>query len=82
VAGRSGGAHEAVEDGVTGAVVQDPTDADAVADALGRLLDDPELRRRQGEASRRRAVADFDYDHLARTLGDALDALGPALASR
>jgi phosphatidylinositol alpha-1,6-mannosyltransferase len=82
VAGRSGGAHEAVEDGVTGAIVHDPADADAVADALGRLLDDPDLRRRQGEASRRRAVASFDYDLLATTLADGLDAHAAAHASR
>jgi phosphatidylinositol alpha-1,6-mannosyltransferase len=82
LAGRSGGAHEAVEDGVTGAVVDDPTDVDAVADALGRLLDDPDLRRRQAEASRRRAVASFDYDLLAATLADGLDAHPLARASR
>jgi phosphatidylinositol alpha-1,6-mannosyltransferase len=82
VAGRSGGAHEAVEDGVTGAVVDDPSDVDAVADALGRLLDEPDLRRRQGEASRRRAVAAFDYDLLAATLADGLDAHRPARATR
>jgi glycosyltransferase involved in cell wall biosynthesis len=67
---------------VTGAIVHDPADADAVADALGRLLDDPELRRRQGEASRRRAVAAFDYDLLATTLADGLDAHAAAHASR
>jgi glycosyltransferase involved in cell wall biosynthesis len=36
------------------------------------LLDDSELRRRLGEQARRRAVAEFDYDHLARRLHEAL----------
>lgn len=49
VAGRSGGAPEAVLDGVSGHVV-DGADPLAVADAVSRLLADPDLRRRMGEA--------------------------------
>jgi phosphatidylinositol alpha-1,6-mannosyltransferase len=67
VAGRSGGASEAVEDGVTGFVV-DPLDAGAVADALARLLADPALRRTMGAAARARAESAFAYDHLAARL--------------
>ena len=67
VAGRSGGAWEAVEDGVTGFVV-DPTDAGAVAGALARLLADPATARRMGAAARRRAEEDFAYDRLAARL--------------
>jgi phosphatidylinositol alpha-1,6-mannosyltransferase len=67
VAGRSGGAWEAVEDGVTGFVV-DPLDAGAVAGALARLLDDPELRRRMGTRARARAETSFAYDGLAARL--------------
>jgi phosphatidylinositol alpha-1,6-mannosyltransferase len=67
VAGRSGGAWEAVEDGVTGFVV-DPLDAGAVADGLARLLDDPALRHTMGAAARTRAESGFAYDHLAARL--------------
>ena len=67
VAGRSGGAGEAVEDGATGFVV-DPLDAGAVAAALGRLLADPALRRRLGAAARARATSAFAYDRLAARL--------------
>ena len=67
VAGRSGGAWEAVGDGSTGFVV-DPLDAGAVASALERLLDDPALRRRMGAAARARAEQDFSYDVLATRL--------------
>lgn len=67
VAGRSGGAWEAVEDGETGFVV-DPVDAGAVAGALERLLTDPELRRRMGTAARARAETSFAYDTLAASL--------------
>jgi len=67
VAGGSGGAGEAVEDGATGFVV-DPLDAGAVADALARLLDDPELRRTMGSRARARAETSFAYDGLAARL--------------
>jgi phosphatidylinositol alpha-1,6-mannosyltransferase len=71
VAGRSGGAHEAVLDGQTGFVV-DPTDVDAVGSALGRLLDDDGARAAMGAAARQRAVAEFAYDYLAAQLDAAL----------
>lgn len=67
VAGRSGGAHEAVIDGETGYVV-DPRDVESVTDALGRLLGDPELRSRLGAAARQRAERDSSYDSLAARL--------------
>ena len=67
VAGRSGGAGEAVEDGETGFVV-DPLDAGAVAGALDRLLADPALRRTMGAAARTRAGTAFAYDSLAARL--------------
>jgi phosphatidylinositol alpha-1,6-mannosyltransferase len=75
VAGASGGTDEAVTDGETGLVVARPSDVDAVAAAVGRLVDDADLRRRMGEAARARAVAQFAYDVLARRLGAALDGL-------
>ena len=74
VAGASGGAAEAVEDGVTGLVVGHPDDHRAVADRLARLLDRPEERARMGAAARARAEAAFSYDALALHLGAALAA--------
>jgi phosphatidylinositol alpha-1,6-mannosyltransferase len=73
LAGRSGGSHEAVVDGRTGLVVDRPADVAAVAVALARLLDDPERRRRLGAEARRRVVDELTYDHLAATLGAALE---------
>ena len=55
VAGASGGAHEAVLDGVTGLVVRHPEDPGAVAEALRALLADPARARRMGGAARVRA---------------------------
>lgn len=83
IAGRSGGAHEAVDHARTGYVVS-PRDVDAVTDHLGELLADDRLRRAMGDAARRRAVERFAYDHLAARLAplaagdlDVLEPLAP-----
>jgi phosphatidylinositol alpha-1,6-mannosyltransferase len=73
VAGDSGGAAEAVSDGETGVVVGDPTDIDAVADAIAELVGRPEQARYQGRAARRRAEELYSYDRLAVRLEAALD---------
>ncbi len=78
VAGRSGGSHEAVAHEVTGLVVDRPRSVPDVVAALGRLLDDPALARRMGEAGRRRAEEHFTYERLAVRLQDAIDAAGRA----
>jgi phosphatidyl-myo-inositol dimannoside synthase len=72
IAGESGGASEAVVDGVTGLVVPTPGDPGAVAEALRTLLADPTRRRRMGRAARARAQESFDNDVLASRLADAL----------
>lgn len=72
VAGDSGGAAEAVEDGVTGTVVDRPGDPGQVTLAIGRLLEDPDLRSRMARAGRRRVEAEFAYDRLAPRLARAL----------
>lgn len=72
IAGRSGGSHEAVTDGVTGVVVADSSSVDQLARAMGALLDDDARRRRFGEASRANAVANFDWNALAAKLSAEL----------
>jgi phosphatidylinositol alpha-1,6-mannosyltransferase len=67
VAGRSGGAHEAVVDGETGIVVES-RDVAAVRRALADLFDDPQRRIRMGRAARDRAVEEYAYDRLVTRL--------------
>jgi len=74
VAGDSGGAAEAVASGRTGVVVGAPEDPVAVAAALASLLDDADLRHRQGLEARRRVEEEFSYDRMAAVLGAALAA--------
>ncbi|MEE9415937.1 MAG: glycosyltransferase family 4 protein [Acidimicrobiales bacterium] len=76
IAGASGGAHEAVAHAATGIVVERPSDVATLAANLTALLDDPTRLGRMGEASRQRAIAEFDYDSLAQRLSEALDEMG------
>ena len=45
----------------------DPLDVDAIADAIERIADDPDLARRLGEAGRRRAAA-YTWDRTAKLM--------------
>ncbi|MEY2626697.1 MAG: hypothetical protein RJB08_456 [Actinomycetota bacterium] len=72
IAGRSGGAAEAVDDGVTGVVVDDPDNIDQVAAAFAEMLDNSSARSAMGVAGRRRAVEQFSYDVLSERLWNTL----------
>ncbi len=73
IAGRSGGAGDAVVDGETGLLLSNPRSADELARCIRELLEDPQRRAVMGHAARQRAVASFDYDVLAHRLGTALE---------
>ena len=59
---------EMVDDGKTGLLVP-PGDPAALADALGRLAGEPELRATLGAAGRAKVVAQFSANESARQLG-------------
>jgi glycosyltransferase involved in cell wall biosynthesis len=63
VASRIGGIPDIVEDGVTGVLVP-PGDAAALAAALRRVLDEPGLARKLGEAGRRRLHEQFSWEAI------------------
>ena len=68
VAATTGAAGEAVEDGVAGLLVP-PRDTEATVAAFDRLLGDQELRRRMGEAGRRRVEEQFALErYIERVL--------------
>jgi glycosyltransferase involved in cell wall biosynthesis len=62
-----GGTPEVVVDGETGLLVP-PRDDEALAGAIRRLLDDPVLRRRLGEAGRRRVEERFSLDAMTQRM--------------
>jgi phosphatidylinositol alpha-1,6-mannosyltransferase len=72
IAGDSGGAAEAVLDGVTGYVMSNPTDASGLAARIATILDDDSLRASMAVASRSRAESEFEYSVLASRLGQVL----------
>ena len=83
----SPGCNDVVEDGVNGFLVP-LRDAPALAGAILRLIEQPELRRRFGQVSRQRAVERFDLSVVAdQTLSMyrqllAREALLPATEAR
>lgn len=67
-----GGIPEIIDDGVTGFLVKE-RDVDALADRLGRLLDDPELRQRMGRAARQKMEHMYDIRMTVRALEERYD---------
>ncbi|MBV5278116.1 MAG: glycosyltransferase, partial [Campylobacteraceae bacterium] len=53
------GCRETVDQGINGFLVP-PYNASALADAIKKLLDDPDLRSRMGRAGREKALKEFD----------------------
>lgn len=75
VAGNVGGALDSVSDGESGLLI-DPLDSLALAEAITRLLLDPELARRLGGAGRERARS-FAWPAIAARVQSALRELLP-----
>jgi phosphatidylinositol alpha-1,6-mannosyltransferase len=75
VAGTSGGAPEAVREGVTGHVV-DPRSPAAVAGTIADLLDDPARSRAMGAAGRAWVEERWSWATIAATFGELLEPSG------
>jgi L-malate glycosyltransferase len=71
VACRSGGVLEIITDGVDGVLVP-PYCSDSLAAALGRLVDDPDLRKRLGGAGHACVQKRFNVEKLSRQIQSIL----------
>jgi len=71
IGGRSGGAQDAVADGVSGYLV-DPSQVSEVAGRLIDLLSNPGLARRLGKNGRRRVEAGFSWGRAAEQVRSAV----------
>jgi phosphatidylinositol alpha-1,6-mannosyltransferase len=78
---KAGGIPDAVADGETGLLVP-PGDPDAVAHAIGRLLQDNELALRMGSAGRDRVLNQFNWGNTAIALSRELQSLLPGSSLR
>lgn len=68
-----GGNAEALQDGESGLVVPSES-VECMSEALARLLQDAELRRRMGQAGRRRALQAFSLEGMMNGLMNVYDA--------
>jgi trehalose synthase len=59
VASAVGGIQDQIEDGISGLLIQDPSDLSAAAAAIDELLGDPRRAREIGEAARQRVLEHF-----------------------
>lgn len=79
IATEAGGNSEAVVNGQTGCIVP-PKNAEAIAQAIVRLLEHPKLAKQMGELGRRRIEKHFSTEVMIRTLEDLYCALAPKAA--
>jgi trehalose synthase len=75
VASRVGGIQDQIEDGVSGVLIDDPTDLEAVARAVDGFISDPARAAEVGKAARQRVIEEFlgtrslvQYMHLLEKL--------------
>jgi phosphatidyl-myo-inositol dimannoside synthase len=73
--GNQDGSPEAVDDGVSGFVL-DPFDLDAAGERIARLWHDPALRKRIGDAGRARIVREHSYARFRERTAELLGTLG------
>jgi glycosyltransferase involved in cell wall biosynthesis len=81
VSTRSGGIPEIVEHGCTGILVT-RGDAEALAQAIGQVIDDPALARAMGEAGRQRMLERFTWEASSRRLADLIESVSGAPGSQ
>ena len=67
VGGRSGGVEDAIVDGVTGFLV-DPLNSEDIADALIRLLGNPELSAKMGRQGRSRILEGYTWHRITENM--------------
>jgi phosphatidyl-myo-inositol dimannoside synthase len=80
IAGKSGGVPDAVLDGVTGLLV-DPSDSDAVAAAIVKILSEPALAKTLGLNGREWVEAEMNWTRAADEFARAMEKFFPQVVS-
>lgn len=81
IGGRSGGAEEAIVDGMTGLLV-DPWNIEELAEAINRLLSDGDFARELGENGRHWVKKQMNWERAAQEVKEAILRLGLTDMSR
>lgn len=74
IGGRSGGIPDAIVDGVTGLLVN-PNDPEDIAQALARLLNNPDFAIRLGQQGRSRVVHHFNWETVGNRVQTILNSV-------
>ncbi len=80
IAGRSGGVPDAVQDGITGMLVN-PVDSDEVAAAIVKVLREPWLAKVMGENGRKWVEAEMNWTRAADEFEQAMTKFFPQVCS-
>jgi phosphatidylinositol alpha-1,6-mannosyltransferase len=80
IGGRSGGVPDAVQDGVTGLLVN-PNDSEAVAAAILRVLQEPGVAKTLGENGRRWVESEMNWTRAADEFEQAMKKFFPGVSS-
>jgi glycosyltransferase involved in cell wall biosynthesis len=75
IGGANGGVPDAVADGVSGLLVTTDRDHRTLAEAMRRLLTEPDFRTRLGQDGRERALTQFDWKSLGQGFVQQLKAI-------
>jgi glycosyltransferase involved in cell wall biosynthesis len=75
IGAKAGGITEVIEDGITG-LLAEPNDKESLTKCILKLISDEELRKRMGEAGKKRFEREFSFDafknRLEKILGELL----------
>ncbi len=80
IAGRSGGVPDAVQDGITGLLVN-PVDTDEVAAAIVKVLQEPGLARTMGNNGRKWVEREMNWSRAADEFQQAMEQFFPGRSS-
>lgn len=70
-----GAAYDLIQNGINGFMIQQK-DVDALYEAMKKILTDPELERKMGEASKRIIDGAFTYAHMVEGFDKAIESMG------
>ena len=75
IASKRGGIPEIIKDGVTGSIIDDPSNIDDVAEKIIQMLNDPETMKKNGLEGRKFMEKHFSWQRVADEIENLYDKL-------